>query len=116
MTVLQDAAHELELVRFLLARVDDDEAELKKLARAQSRGGNVPLEGPRSMERLRAECASKRQLIGTLQQLFVLRDQPFEKPIRDAAAQMLQALAMPYADHRGYRTFWPETVVTTASE
>ena len=115
MTALHDAADELELVRFLLARVDDDEAELKKIARQQSRGG-APIEGPRSLERLRAECASKRQIIGALQQLFVLRDQPFEKPIRDAAAQMLQALAMPYADHRGYRTYWPETRLTASAE
>lgn len=106
--------NELQLVRFLLARVDDDETEVKKLARGQARG--VPLgaggstQGLLTLNRLRAECASKRQLIGTLQHLLVLRDQPSEKPVRDAAAQMLQALALPYADHVGYRQDWQESV------
>lgn len=112
MHVLRESENELELVRFLLARVDDDEAELKKIARRQARGGETAVAGPWSLERLRGECASKRQLIGMLQQLFVLRDQPFEKAIRDAAAQMLQALAVPYADHNGYRKDWHEAATS----
>jgi hypothetical protein len=112
LTQLHETVHELELVRFLLARVDDDEAELKKLARQHSRGtGPSTLQGPRSLERLRAECTSKRQIIGALQQLFVLRDQPFEKQIRDAAAAMLQSLAMPYSGHAGYRKHWEAVAV-----
>jgi hypothetical protein len=93
-----------ELVRFLLARVDDDESELKRLARRgdESAGtGDV-----RSIGRLLADAAAKRRLIGSLQQLLVLRDQPFEKAIRDQAAQMLRVLAMPYEGHAGYRSEW----------
>ncbi len=88
-----------DLVRFLLARIEDDEAVAKKLSRERARNGRTVTDGALSLERLRAECAAKRELIGTLQQLFVLRDQPLEKPVRDAAAQMLQTLAVPYADH-----------------
>jgi hypothetical protein len=45
-------------------------------------------------------------LIGCLQQLFVLRDQPAEKAVRDQAGQMLRTLAAPYADHPDYRREW----------
>jgi uncharacterized protein DUF6221 len=101
-----------DLIRFLLARIDEDETELKKLARQSSRGGTaVLLAGPQSIERLRAECGAKRQLIGSLQQLLVLRDQPQEKAVRDAAAFMLHAMARPYADHCGYRKQWHEVPV-----
>ena len=41
-----------------------------------------------------------------MQQLIVLRDQPFEKPIRDAAAQVLRSLATPYANHAAFRSEW----------
>jgi hypothetical protein len=97
-----------DLVRFLLARIDDDEAAAKRLTRERARTGVATdrAAGALSPERLRAECLAKRQLIGTLQQLFVLRDQRFEKPVRDAAAQMLHSLALPYADHAGYRASW----------
>ncbi len=99
--------NDAELVRFLLARVDDDENELKVIARKQARGHDTDVTtSPHSVDRLRAECTSKRVLIGNLQQLLVLRDQPFEKPVRDAAVQMLHSMAVPYADHSGYRQEW----------
>ena len=102
-----------DLVRFLLARVDDDEAGLKKLVRQRARGlAAVSPDTPISTARFRAECTAKRQLIGSLQQLFVLRDQPSEKPVRDAAAHMLQSLALPYADHAAYRKHWQESAAS----
>lgn len=94
-----------DLVRFLFARMDEDAAELKRLAKARDRG-NTPPDGVRSIDRLRTECASKRQIISSMQHLLVLRDQPFEKPIRDAAAQVLCSLAAPYADHVSFRSEW----------
>jgi hypothetical protein len=36
----------------------------------------------------------------------VLRDQPFEKAIRDQAAHMLRAIAVPYEWHPAYRREW----------
>lgn len=103
-----------ELVRFLLARVDDDEAGLRKLVRSRSRGlATTGPDEPISCDRFRAELAAKRQLIGSLQQLLVLRDQPAEKTVRDAAAHMLHSLALPYADHAAYRKHWRE--VTAAA-
>ena len=96
-----------DLVRFLLARVDDDVAELKKLARQQVASGNLETtEGVRAIVRLQAEAASKRRMIGALQQLLVLRDQPLEKTVRDQATQMLRVLAVPYDRHSAYRPEW----------
>jgi hypothetical protein len=91
-----------DLVRFLLARIDDDEAELKRLAR---RGVDED-DGVRSLARLQADSASKRRLIGALQQLLVLRDQPSEKTVRDQATQMLRVMAVTYDKHVDYRREW----------
>ena len=63
-------------------------------------------EGVRAIVRQQAEAASKRRMIGALQQLLVLRDQPLEKTVRDAATQMLRVLAMPYEGHAAYRPEW----------
>lgn len=92
-----------ELVRFLLARVDDDDSEVKRLAKGSA---SAPAEGVGSVARLRAELAAKRRVIGSLQQLLVLRDQPFEKVIRDQVTQMLRVLATAYEAHGAYRREW----------
>lgn len=94
-----------DLVRFLLARLDDDAAQAKRYLRAVGHG-KVDPPAPCSAERIRAECEAKRQVIGTLQQQLVLRDQPFEKAIRHQAVYMLRALATPYSDHAAYRKEW----------
>jgi hypothetical protein len=97
-----------ELVRFLLARVDEEDEELRRLHRKQSRGTPPAddLDGLRSIDRLRAECDAKRGVIGCAQQLLVLRDQPAEKPVRDAAVHLLCVLAGPYRAHAGFRSEW----------
>jgi hypothetical protein len=92
-----------ELVRFLLARLDDDATELKRLARREPTAG---YDGVRGVARLQTDLAAKRKVIGSLQQLLVLRDQPFEKTIRDHATQMLRLLALPYEQHARYRPEW----------
>jgi anti-sigma factor ChrR (cupin superfamily) len=102
-TAVRPTTH--DLIRFLLARVDDDVAELKRLARQQANGGET-VDGVRAIVRLQAEAASKRRMIGALQQLLVLRDQPLEKTVRDQATQMLRVLAMPYDGHPAYRAEW----------
>jgi hypothetical protein len=94
-----------DLVRFLLSRIDDDAAEIKRYNRAAASGKAVA-PGWCSPERMRAECEARRQVIGTLQQQLVLRDQPFEKAIRHQAIYMLRALAIPYAEHAAYRKEW----------
>ena len=94
-----------DLVRFLLARIDDDAAEIKRYNRAAAAGKAVA-PGWCTPERMRTECEAKRQVIGTLQQQLVLRDQPFEKAIRHQAIYMLRALAIPYSEHVGYRKEW----------
>jgi Family of unknown function (DUF6221) len=94
-----------DLVRFLLARVEDDEAELKRLARA-SAGSPARGCGQSHPDRLRAETVAKRQIIGTVQHVLVLRDLPNEQPVREAALQVLRSLAGPYSAHPGFRDEW----------
>ncbi len=89
-----------DLVRFLLARLDEDAADVKRLTHA---GIDT---GARSVDWLRADVAAKRKVIGALQQLMVLRDQPFEKSVRDSALHMLRLLALPYEQHDKYRSEW----------
>jgi hypothetical protein len=91
-----------ELVRFLLARVDEDESALKRMRKHLGDGG----EGFASVTRMQADAAAKRKMIGCLQQLLALRDQPCEKPVRDQANQMLRVLAVPYHEHGDYRREW----------
>lgn len=94
-----------ELVRFLLARIEDDTNDVKKYNRAAA-SGKATAPALCSADRVRAEAEAKRQVIGTLQQQLVLRDQPFEKAIRHQATYMLRALATPYAEHPAYRKEW----------
>jgi len=90
-----------ELVRFLLARFDEDDVLLKRCARPGAAATT-----PFPVERLRSEALARRRVLGALQQLLVLRDQPSEKPVRDGAVQALRALAAPYSDHIGFRAEW----------
>jgi hypothetical protein len=92
-----------ELARFLLARIDEDELELKQLGRNEEAGS---VGGIRALGRMRAELDAKRRLIGSLQQLVVLRDQPAERAVRHQAEHMLRFLALPYEWHAGYRSEW----------
>ena len=100
-TVLESSQ---DVVRFLLNCVDEDEQALKRLARQRHDLDAGPV--VRSLDRLLAELAAKRRLIGCLQQLLVLRDQPAEKAVRDQASQMLRVLTLPYQEHTGYRREW----------
>jgi Family of unknown function (DUF6221) len=93
-----------ELVRFLLARFDEDDAKLKQMSRAPA--DDLEAGGLTSIGRLRAEARSRRRIVGSIQQLLVLRDQPCEKPVRDGAVQVLRSLAAPYADHSAFRPEW----------
>jgi hypothetical protein len=90
------------LVRFLLARLDDDTAETRKLLRSHAQDPDIA----RLAARRGADVDAKRQVIGALQQQLALRDLPHEQPVRTQAIGMLRALARPYADHPGYRSEW----------
>lgn len=91
-----------ELVRFLLARFDEDDEQLKRW----SRDGSMPDGSLMSMDRLRSEALARRRIVGSVQQLLVLRDQPCEKPVRDGAVQVLRSLAAPYSRHSAFRSEW----------
>jgi hypothetical protein len=90
-----------DLVRFLLARFDEDDEALKRSSRGQAETG-----GQITLDRLRSEALARRRIVGSMQQLIVLRDQPCEKPVRDGAIQVLRFLAAPYSQHAGFRTEW----------
>lgn len=106
MTAKLHTPNSTELVRFLLARLDDDDQELRTLHRKQSRGATVTLTHNVPIDRMLADCRAKRDVIGYAQQLFLLRDQPQEKAVRDNALKMLCALALPYRDHPGFKDEW----------
>jgi hypothetical protein len=89
-----------ELVRFLLARFDEDDEQIKRAAR----DGTSKLGELFAVDRLRAEALARRRIVGTVQQLLVLRDQPSEKPVRDGAVHVLRSLAAPYMHHAAFRS------------
>lgn len=84
------------LVRFLLTRIADDERQLRRLTG----------EGPLSASRALAECSAKRDIIGIMQRMLVLRDLPLERQVRDGAGEVLRRMAAVYEDHAGYRSEW----------
>jgi CHASE1-domain containing sensor protein len=100
------------LVEFLLARVDDEEAELRTESRRRARSGtdgssalSLTDEDDAAAQR-RAELAARREMVGILQRMMVLHDLPAERPQRDSAAQLLKLMAVPYMTHPSYRIEW----------
>lgn len=92
-----------EVVRFVLARLDDEEAVIRRRARSLRGQDDSRLA---DLEHRRADCLARRQVTGAVQQLLVLRDLPREKPVREHATRILLSLASPYADHKAYRAEW----------
>lgn len=90
-----------DLVRFILARLDDDDRAIKKLQKAGVNGSSFP-----SVDRLSVESAARREIVGVLQRLLVLRDLPSERPVREGATEVLRRMALPYDAHAGYREEW----------
>jgi hypothetical protein len=87
------------LVRFLLARISDDERQHRR----QPPGDAHDVQSP---ARALAECAVKRETVGIMQRILVLRDLPQERQVRDAAAEVLRRMAVIYEDHNTYRAEW----------
>ena len=87
------------LVRFLLDRISDDERRWRRRAK-------VTEEDAAEAGRWLAECAAKREIIGIMQRMIILRDQPMERQVRDAAEEVLRRLAALYEHHPSYRSQW----------
>lgn len=97
------------LVSFLLARIDDDEAEIGRLqrkARSARIESAVVDDSVLSLRRIRLDCRAKRKVIGAAQQLIVFRDLPNEHQVREEAWRALRALAATYAYHPAFRADW----------
>src|SRR5262249_46994672 len=114
MTLAPSPTNFLDVVRFLVNHIDADETELKKLSRrrrgtAQTVEPGADARGVCSIGRQLREIESKRRVLGGLQRLLVLRDQPMEKTVRDQALAMLLALAAPYRDCADFRDEWCST-------
>ena len=90
-----------DIVRFILARLDEDERQIRKLVKS----GVGPVSFP-SLDRLSVDSAAKREIVGVLQRLLVLRDLPSERPVREGATEVLRRMALPYGDHASYRAEW----------
>jgi Family of unknown function (DUF6221) len=86
------------LVRFLLDRISEDERVWRRRAKTAHNGGEAV--------RWLAECATKREIVGIMQRMIILRDQPMERQVRDGAEEVLRRLAAVYQDHAGYRAQW----------
>lgn len=96
------------LVRFVLARLDEDSSSLRKRSRqpVTTDGSPVGDQVDGSMDRQLAECTAKRCSVAAIQRLLILRDLPNEQVVRHEAAILLRALALPYAGHPTYRAEW----------
>jgi hypothetical protein len=90
------------LVRFLLARLDDETREAQRLLR----GGEGDPDNAALVARRRADLSAKRTAIGELQRQIAFRDLPHQRPVRVQALQKLREMTKPYADHRGYQAEW----------
>lgn len=101
-----------ELVRFIVARLDDDHEALKRATRTDA-------VGLWSAHRGRTETEARREIVGVVQRMAVLRDLPTETAVRECAVQLLRALAGTWAEHPDYRPSWRDTgdrtVVTTVA-
>ncbi len=100
------------MIRFLLARLDDEDSALKREARSRRfRPETAPTgsSGLGSPARRRADNESKRLVVGHAQHLLLLRDLPVEQPVREVAARMLRAMAAVYDNHVSYRPEWSLT-------
>lgn len=94
----------IDVVRFLMARVDDDEQALRKLARRirdSAAGADQS-----SVDQLRRNIAAQRKILGYVQELLVMSDLPREKIVRDIATQILRSMAQPYSAHPMFRSEW----------
>jgi len=86
------------LVSFLLARISDEERELKR----RTKSPDIDADAERGL----ADCTAKREIIGISQRMIVLRDLPNERSVREGAEEVLRRMASVYADHVGYRAEW----------
>ena len=80
------------LLAFVLARLDDEDAD----------PGGTPAE----RERGARDVHARREVVTSVQGLLALRDQPNEKAVRDLAISILRSLATPYAAHPDFREEW----------
>lgn len=106
MTATAGATDIPDLVRFVLARLDDEEADLRRRVRGLRGRDDDTTSDTEIIEHLRAEALSRRQIVGSVQQLLVLRDLPNEKAVRDVAVTILRSLATPDAAHPTFRDSW----------
>lgn len=104
MTATTSTLATADLVRFLIARFDDADSSLRTRGR-QARGRHDQHELD-AVRHSMVEIDAQRRVLGVAQHLLVLRDLPSEKPVRDAATQILLSLAAPFDEHRGYRPEW----------
>ena len=87
------------LVRFVLARADEDDALLRRAVRQGALAESEVAERSRQYE-------SRRRIAACAQQLIAFRDLPNEHAVRAEARQILKALAYVHRDHRQFQSDW----------
>ena len=94
----------MTLTEFLLARIAEDEAEVRShaLVFLTKVSSGQPIVGVEwSEERLLAECDAKRRIVERAD-LWKFDSSPYGRE----SGLMLRYLALPYADHPDYRQEW----------
>ena len=93
-----------ELMRFLLARIADDEGLADGAAPSMPAGHDWPGTGWWSPARVMAECEMKRRIL-------LLAENPMGSPaagtsVDEAIVAVLRCLTLPYRHHPEYRAEW----------
>jgi hypothetical protein len=95
----------MTITEFLLARIEEDEADAKHVENWGSHGSYVLIHPKRVL----AECAAKRAIIAARKRIDrSANPDEWSMGYSDANYQALNALAAAYADHPDYRQEWAE--------
>ncbi len=92
------------LAEFLLARIAEDEARVREFREIYGSADVLPDLGGYAVAgaaRVLAECEAKRRIIATFDRYV-----GHARAERDHETAILKALALPYADHPGFREEW----------
>ena len=94
----------MTLVKFLLARIAEDESVARDAAESEIHTVEHEMQERWSPERVLAECEAKRRIVK--ESAYELNRRPPSPRAATAARVTLLLLALPYADHPDYQQEW----------
>jgi len=99
-----------DLTEFLLARIAEDEAKARHardwLAPIGAHGAQVAGEWVYDPGRVLAECDAKRRIVAGCSAVLFHSRSAVTAQARTNAEATMRLLALPYADHEGFREEW----------